>query len=264
MRGRVSKAVKSYDNFFEVAPAETAEQLMAAFRLRYQVYCVENQFENSERIPNGLEIDAYDQRSLHSLLIHRASGEAVGTVRLILPSSLAEGENPGLPIWDICHREFRGNESLLPWANTAEVSRFAVSKKICCHIAGEKSAPGFIGPDGIRGRVPDISLGLMQAIVQMAAKANITHLCAVMEPTLLRMLGRLGIHFTPLGPQVRYHGQRQPCYSDLDQLAARVWVERHDVWQVLTRDGYLWPLSTELAEWHRDLSTGRTAASSRQ
>jgi N-acyl amino acid synthase of PEP-CTERM/exosortase system len=81
----------------------------------------------------------------------------------------------------------------------------------------------------------------------MAARSGVTHLCAVMEPTLLRLLARLGIHFHNLGPKVQYHGMRQPCFSDLDELLARSWVERREVWELLTRDGELWPVNPRLA-----------------
>ncbi len=75
-----------------------------------------------------------------------------------------------------------------------------------------------------------------------------THLCAIKEPALLRMLSRLGIHFNNLGPRVEYHGTRQPCYSNLDLLLARTWIERREVWEILTRDGEIWPLNTELVK----------------
>ncbi len=92
-----------------------------------------------------------------------------------------------------------------------------------------------------RRRIPETSIGLMQAMVAMSANAGVTHVCAVVEPRLLRMLARLGIHFIPLGPPVIYHGLRQPCYSGIDELLARTWVERREVWEVMTRDGELWP-----------------------
>ncbi len=247
-----SSVLDSYDSCFEVAPVETAEQLAAAFRLRYQVYCVENQFENSEGSPTGLEIDAYDQHSLHSLLLHRTSREPLGTVRLILPGACPGAKAAGLPVREICPREFIGKKSPLPLERTAEISRFAISKRICCRTVGRNAGAPFAASHGITGRIPDLSLGLMQAVIGMAARAEITHLCAVMEPSLLRILARLGIHVTPLGPMVVWHGQRQPCYSDIDRLLARIWAERRDVWQVLTRDGMLWPLNTDIAAWHRE------------
>jgi N-acyl amino acid synthase of PEP-CTERM/exosortase system len=235
-----TRLLEVYDRYFEIVLAETDEQRRAAFRLRYAVYCVEHPFEDPTQNPGGLEIDAYDASALHALLLHRASQDVVGTVRLILPRSDNE-----FPIRHVCQHELIVRDNpLLPWAKTAEISRFAVSRKFR-RRAGDKAPVGNLTPPSIdhRRQIPNTSLGLMQAIVWMAAKARITHLCALMEPTLLRMLRRLGIHFVPIGPEVDYHGRRQPCYSELDLLLSRIWVERPEVWEVITRDGGLWPLN---------------------
>jgi N-acyl amino acid synthase of PEP-CTERM/exosortase system len=55
------------------------------FRLRYQVYIVETGFERSEDHPGGIERDAFDERSDHYLLRHRATGVYAATARMILP-----------------------------------------------------------------------------------------------------------------------------------------------------------------------------------
>jgi len=240
-----ARLVDVYNSYFEAVFAETDEQRRAAFRLRYDVYCVENPFEDPKQNPHGMETDAYDAASLHSLLVRRTTREVVGTVRLILPS---QGE---LPIRKICHNQLILQDNpILPQAKTAEISRFAISKKLRRRATDESIVGGLTtGADDLRRQIPNTSLGLMQAIVAMAARGGITHLCAVMEPTLLRMLGRLGIHFKRLGPKVEYHGVRQPCYCDLDELLSRIWVERPDVWDVITREGRLWPLNVHLAAW---------------
>jgi N-acyl amino acid synthase of PEP-CTERM/exosortase system len=62
-----------------------------------------------------------------------------------------------------------------------------------------------------------------------------------MEPTLLRMLQRLGIYFENMGPVVDYHGQRQPCFCSVDDLLATTWEQRPDVWSLVTDDGRLCP-----------------------
>jgi N-acyl amino acid synthase of PEP-CTERM/exosortase system len=136
------------------------------------------------------------------------------------------------------HALFDDNTPDLPWETTAEISRFAVSKKA--------TAQNFAMSNGMGHRVANISLGLMQAIIAMAARADVTHICAVMEPCLLRMLARLGIHFEPLGPQVAFHGMRQPCYSAIDKLVAHTWIERRDVWHLVTRNGTVWPLDHQV------------------
>jgi N-acyl amino acid synthase of PEP-CTERM/exosortase system len=235
-----------YEFLFDSIPAENDEQKTLAFRLRYEVYCLENRFEDPASHPNGIETDRFDAHSVHSLLVHRPTGTTVGTVRLILPRS--PGSVADLPIHEVCPDRLRQcGDPALPLAATAEVSRLAMSKNLraCCPdswSAGSADAP--------RRLVPYVSLGLMRSIVSMAARSGVTHLCAMMEPTLLRMLGRLGVHFHDLGPRVTFHGTRQPCYADLDALLARTWVERRDVWRILTCRGEAWPLNTQLVESH--------------
>ena len=244
-----ARLIDVYNSYFEAVFAETNAQRESAFRLRYEVYCVENPFEDPSQNPNGMETDSYDQGSLHSVLIHRATRDVVGTVRLILPR---QGPNDPLPIRRVCQHDLILRDSPdLPQANTAEISRFAISKKLRRRASDDQTLVGGFstGGEDLRRQIPNTSLGLMQAIVAMARRGGITHLCAVMEPTLLRMLNKLGIHFKPLGPKVEYHGLRQPCYSDLDELLTRIWVERPDVWEVITREGRLWPLNVHLAAW---------------
>ena len=77
----------TYESFFKTILAETGEQRQSAYRLRYEVYCVEHRYEDEEQNANGIESDAHDTSALHALLIHRASRSVVGTARLILPRS---------------------------------------------------------------------------------------------------------------------------------------------------------------------------------
>lgn len=252
------RLIELYNSYFEILPAETAELRRAAFRLRYQVYCVENPFENPVENPDGLETDAYDAAALHSLLVHRGTGEVVGTVRLVLPQLGAKGA--GLPIRDICtHELMQRDNSVIPWASTAEISRFAVSK-ILRRRAGDGTVVGGVNPveHDARRKIPDASLGLMQAVIAMASKSHVTHLCAVMEPSLVRMLRLLGMIIPSLGPEVDYHGRRQPCYSHLDTALAKIWAQRPEIWELLTRDGELWPLNRELVIWlkKKELAAG--------
>ena len=88
-----------------------------------------------------------------------------------------------------------------------------------------------------------LPLGLIRSCVEMSVREGITHWAAMMEPALLRLLTRLGIHFNPLGPLVDHHGRRQPCWVDLDVMLRRVFAERPDVWDVITDGGRLWPLT---------------------
>jgi len=229
-----------YQRYFDVIPANTPELIEQAYRLRYEVYCVENAFENPAEHPDGLERDEFDSHSVHSLLIHRETGQVAGTVRLILP----DPRHP-LPITQICSDPLLRDPILVPPGRTAEVSRFAVSKSFRRRATDKPIVDGgFMEPrkpdPGDRRVIPHITLGLMKAVTQMSREHGITHLCAVMEPALLRLLGRLGIQFTPVGPLVDHHGRRQPCYGPLDDILAGIYQQRPDASDVITDGGRFW------------------------
>jgi N-acyl amino acid synthase of PEP-CTERM/exosortase system len=232
--GRDGSLAELYRTWFDACEADTPEMLEEVFRLRYQVYCLEKGFEDPNANPNGIECDEYDGRSLHALLIHRASRAIVGTIRLVLHDpSLDVGS---LPFDRVCHKR----PSFLPLETTAELSRFAVSKSARRRIGDGPygRVTSLPGDDAEYRRViPHTTLGLMTTALQLGLRHNVTHVCAVMEPTLLRLLTRLGIHFTPYGDPVEYHGVRQPCYTSVEDLFARMRVDRPDVWDVVTDCG---------------------------
>jgi N-acyl amino acid synthase of PEP-CTERM/exosortase system len=229
--------IDSYNALFEAVQATTPEQLREVFRLRYQVYCIENQFLDPADNPGELETDGYDAHSLHALLLHKPTGLPAGTVRLVLPN--AGNALGSLPIHAVCSDSRLADAAFLPADRTAEFSRFAISKHFR-RRAGD-DLYGAIGPIGAipdaRRIIPHLTLGLMAMALRMIQGTNIDHVCAVMEPSLLRLLARLGIHFAAIGPMVDYHGLRQPCGVRVDELFAVMQRERPDVWEVITDRG---------------------------
>ena len=85
----------------------------------------------------------------------------------------------------------------------------------------------------------------------MCIAEGILDICMVMEPSLLRLLGGLGLHFTPLGPLINYYGLRQPCYVNLVELFARCRIERPEVWAVTTDYGRLFSADGTTEPSHR-------------
>jgi N-acyl amino acid synthase of PEP-CTERM/exosortase system len=226
--------LEKFNTHFEVVPALTKEEIRQAQRIRYQVYCVENPFENPADHPDGLERDEFDPHSVHGLLIHRASGEAMGTTRLILPVRGAPERS--FAIQQVCIHPMLKR---LPLHRTAEVSRFSISKQFRRRKAdtlyeGRDATPGVT-----RSTAPLMSLGLIQSLVSMSTDYGITHWCATMEPKLLRLLAAMGIRFEPLGPLVQHHGMRQPCYCDVAPMLRRVKNEQRALWDILTDGGTL-------------------------
>lgn len=230
------------NSYFDIRPDVSADPklLSEALRLRYQVYCVEHAYEDPAAFTDDMERDIYDARSIHALLIHRPSGLIAGTVRSIRPDPLKPIGS--LPIDDLCKEPTLFDETVLPRATLAEISRFAISKEFR-RRAEDVRTPTGVGPNWSerqqpeQRRIPHLSLGLLQAMVCSSIRNGITHWVAEMEPALIRMLARLGMHWNPLGPIIEFHGKRQPCYTVLDAMLQRMLKERPDIWQVFTDGG---------------------------
>ena len=238
------KTVDMYRNCLSVVCANSEDMLDIAFRLRFQVYCLERGFENAAGYPDGREQDSDDSRSLHSLLLDRATGSAVGTVRLILPR-----HGRDLPVFRLIGASER-HRTGLPLETTAEVSRFAVAKAFRRQLEeGWSKGPGRAPISG-GGRGPALQLltfGLIQAVVMMGAFGEITHIVAMMEPALLRLLRRLGIAFHSLGDPIEHHGLRQPGWAVLSHLIASIKNCHPELGEIITDTGWRMPEEPALA-----------------
>ena len=222
-----------YCQHFAVVRADTPTLLDQVCRLRYQVYCVENQFEDANQHRNGREVDQHDATSAHILLLHRNSGTAVGTARIIMPQ-LAGILRP-LPVWHILAPEVREEFERLPLHRTAEVSRFAVSKEF------RRWWRNHHGPTvgttrqhklGIEQQLMQyITFGLIQEILQLSIEKGINYLVAAMNLSLIRILVKLGLDLEPIGEPVEYHGVRQPCIAFLNGLIEQSQEKFTPFWQ---------------------------------
>jgi N-acyl amino acid synthase of PEP-CTERM/exosortase system len=253
----MADVASSYNEHFEVVRADTPQQLDLAYRLRYQVYCVENPFEDPARCPDGREIDEDDHRSVHTLLIHRRSGVAAGTSRLIMPRLDDEGP---LPIQRIVGWRKLKSVHRVPLHRIAEISRFAVSKDFR-RRCGEARYPdaGFPYPPSAsdmaaRRLFPHITFGLLGGILGICLEYDIAVLAAVMEPALLRILTRLGLNFEPIGSLVEYHGLRQPCVARVAKLIECSRDQGSALWNYLETSGCTARLGARKTESRTDLS----------
>jgi N-acyl amino acid synthase of PEP-CTERM/exosortase system len=207
---------------FKLIPVTTPAQQEQVHRLRYQIYCVEYPFENPTQFAGGLEHDEYDTHSVHRLIYDHHIEQAIGTVRLILP--LHDRLTLSFPIQNICRHPLVRNPAILKGA--AEVSRFAISKSARSphHIGTHQTFSSSL-----------LIIKLLKGVVQMSRENGISDLFAVMEPSLLRLLGsRFAFHFNPIGPMVDYHGMRQPCHANLNRLLERTRRENFAVWSFIT------------------------------
>ena len=200
---------------FVVELATHPDDILAACQLRHQVYCVERKFEPAA--PALLETDEFDDCAYHVVLRECVSREVLGTVRLVPATPVG----PGFPMEGACGPTLL---RILPRATTAEVSRFAISK--------ERRDIGSSTASLLR-------LSLVQGAIRVSRSLGLTHWCAAMEPSLLRLLTSTGIHFQRLGPLVEYHGIRQPASADIANLLDRMYGEQPELWAfVINCQGY--------------------------
>jgi len=181
-------------------------------------------FEREEDNPGGREVDEFDARARHCLILHRATGQYAGCVRLVL----ADPEQPEAPFpFERFCRESVQNEiidpSRLPRHKIGEISRLAVISAFRKR-RGEMEAPYGIAAqqkrlnDPERRHFPSIPIGLYFAVTAIGLLENLDGVFAMMEPRLARHLRHVGIEFSQLGPVVEYHGPRAPFYISRESL----------------------------------------------
>ncbi len=230
--------LQHFDDVFKEASATEDHELEAAFRLRYQVYCLDRGFEEATACPGGMEQDRYDGYAYHSLLRDRASNQAVGTVRLVRPGASAPSWVTKLPLAEYADIDSIDELRRLPGASTAEVSRFAITRSVREILRGATDAAEQ-QPNVAEKLMPYMSLGLIRGLVRASMRHGITHWCLAAEPSLLRRLRNYGLHFKDAGPLVEHRGLRQVCYADVRTLLARAEAERPEYWDVMTEGGTL-------------------------
>jgi len=214
-----------------------------AHRLRYQVYCVEHPYEDPLSNPDGLEIDKYDSHATHCVLFHQPTAKFAGTARLILP--LEHAPERSFPIQEVCSDPSLRHAHTFPVPLIGEISRFCVAKAfhqtVRTHRAGS-------GPQDRSGRAATgdqhllrhIKLGLFQGLLRISLAEELLYWCCEMEPILLRLLARIGMHWQPIGPLVDHHGLRQPCIARISTLLQGVRDRDPDSWSVITGNGRYW------------------------
>lgn len=208
-----------FHDYFSIQIASTIKLKEAAFKLRYDVYCVELGYEKD--CPKDCEKDMFDDYSTHILILHKETQEYAGCIRLVTPPQ----DNPKalLPFEVNCSQIFNPKKvTFLREGSTGkvgEISRLAVSSMFRRRSLDAKSPEGInlkpISQD-INEEIryfPFIAIGLYFAVNSLAEYQNLTYAAVMMEPALARQLNRLGITFIQLSETGDYHGQRALFYS---------------------------------------------------
>ena len=216
-----------FQNYFDILLAHTRELHERIFRIRYDVYCREFGYETEESCPGGLEQDDYDARSLHCLIVHRASGAGAGCIRLVLPP-VAEPDFQ-LPMERFCGHSLTDSvwhPARLPRTSIAEVSRLAVHTRFRRRLGESESPEGIsaIGDFSVNERrtFPLLSLALFYAGAALMALARRQHAFVMVEPRLARRMQAVGLPFVPVGEPMEYHGPRSAYYVSVQQVLENI------------------------------------------
>jgi N-acyl amino acid synthase of PEP-CTERM/exosortase system len=224
-----------HDRYFSTVLADSPALLETAHALRFQVYCLERKFENADEHPDGLEMDAYDGHAVQGVLFHRPTRGAIGSARLILPDAGAEDS---FPIMTLLRPSSLDLSDYVNLTQCIEVSRFAISKEFRRRKADQMDASMLTRADAYR-ETNLAFLSLLQFVLRESVRRNVLFWTAVMEPKFLRLLARMGICYTPIGPMVMHHGIRQPCYCYLPDMLENARSVQPQCWEVLTDGGVL-------------------------
>lgn len=226
-----------YNSLFEGIIADSQELIDECYKLRYKVYCLENPYQEPNPAYGEYERDQFDGHSVHALLRYRPTGEFIGTVRLIVN----HGDSPSMiPIQSLCeehHIQLPASFNNKPYG---EISRFCISKSFRRRVTDTMYGTAYTARElaEMRGRViPYMALGLINMVVTMGREEGLSQVCAVMEPSLIRLLDKLGIHFLPVGPTIEFHGTRQISYINVTDLGKSLSAERPEVLELLTEQG---------------------------
>lgn len=196
--------------------------LERAYRLRFDVYCVDCPFLDAADYAQPRETDIYDDQSTHFFAFN-LSQELVGYVRLVHFD--VQRRFP----WQLHCRDLLPGIALPDGALCAEVSRLMVRRDYRRRktdlVAGvdTQGDGGADEDDGERRRrSPQILLSLYRRMYQHSRRAGIRHWYAAMERPLARALQSMGFTFVRIGNEVDYFGPVAPYLADIEQLESNL------------------------------------------
>ncbi len=254
----------NFQKYFEVVVVDTAELLENAYKLRYQVLCIEQRLPgfDASLYPDELEKDDYDNHSSHVLLRHIPSGNFIGTVRLIMPSPIQPEKLLPIELYGQLDPTLCDIKAL-PRHQAGEISRFVItaqfqrrrgdrniddkSDRRVENKENKESKESKEGNTDVRERraaerrdrrsAPPLALLLAAGIVRVSAEQKINNWLSVMDPALNRLLGYYGLELNPIGPLVDYHGQRRSYFARIGNVLDRMYKDHHEAWEVVTDCG---------------------------
>jgi len=217
-----------------------------SYRLRYEIYCSEEQFLPAQDYPDHLQFDNYDEVSEHFIVREAAMDKLAGCSRLIKYS-----KELGFPTADH-FPELYSKLSGLPLEKVCEVSRFCVSSDFRQRLVPKDGPYGIESylpenrielPEGQaeNRRYPIVLLLMIKAMYQLSLKRENRYWIASMEPGLIRYFSSCGMQWVRLANDyIDFYGKVMPCLVDLEKAINQMSEKRPDIHNfIISKDNIL-------------------------
>ena len=205
-----------FDLNYEVLLADSEESKNFHFNIRYQVYCHEKGFESASQFHDTLEVDGFDEHSVHFIVRCKKTGDWVAAMRLVSGGEESLPFSGKVKLDSDC--DFFGEE-------VCEISRMCVLRPF-------RGAPREDKLDAVLGERQSkretektldankeliknecaIMLGLIRAVYGYGLYNGVNHFIALMSAPLARILKRNGFSFDVVGDKCEFNGIRKPYY----------------------------------------------------
>jgi len=224
------RLAETFKKYFSVELAGTTKQKNEVYKIRYNVYCKEFQYEPIERYPDNMESDEYDAYSMHCLITHKSTKLPAACVRLV--PAFNNRHNLQLPFEKHCFesldQEFISKLNL-DRKTECEISRLAVDGLFRKRSSETLTRFGAVNMNFSEEEQRTFSLLAVATIllaIGLTELSDRTNMFAMMEPSLHRLLKRFGIVFQKAGSSINYHGIRALYFmttqSALDNMRAEL------------------------------------------
>jgi len=188
------------------------------FSLRHRVFCEELGFFSLD-MADRLEQDAFDANSLHCLLEHRATGLAIGCLRLVMACD-STGKASTLPVEKHCRDlniKINFDMDEVGRGGLCEISRVAIPRFFRSGgkdelLATELERWVFSQHERQDFLMAGVALNLCATALSGISERY--HVLAMIEPRFQRLLARVGLRFEKVSPTVELLGLRAAFYID--------------------------------------------------
>ncbi len=206
---------------FKKVDTDEKDLMQQIFKLRFQVYCRECGFIREEDYPECSERDEYDAQSIHFVAVN-ATGDVVGTMRIILPGALL------LPIERHCP-SIQIKPDPMPGMGYAEISRLVISKQLRRRRDDRMYYEPQVEDKKIEGnnaeylrRAKPMAFGLYREMYQESKRRGINYWYALMEKSLWLLLRIHGFRFDCIGEEIDVYGPVRPYLGKIPIMEQEV------------------------------------------